>query len=354
MAHFTIDELNIPATLDDAGAADFVRMIEVVGEVDELSYGNRELYYEPAEELPDYNDRFYPYRVFLARVDGVIVGRGLYKADLDENNDSAWASVSVLPDHRHRGIGAALADRVEQVAREYSKSKLLAYLGVQPAAGDQLPSPTGFGSVPADNRDVKFLLTRGYTFEQVERLSRLPLPIDNLDELVDAAASASGPEYALHTWVGSTPERWLEDVAVLITRMSTDAPSAGLEQPEVVFTVERVLALDERDAASPRTRLVTGVEHVPSGTLVGFTVLSVPSQLDRNVDQYATLVLHEHRGHRLGMLLKVANLQHLERIAPGHPAVVTFNAEENRHMLSVNEAVGFVPIGMEACWRLNL
>jgi hypothetical protein len=54
------------------------------------------------------------------------------------------------------------------------------------------------------------------------------------------------------------------------------------------------------------------------------------------------------------MLLKVANLTHLERVAPGHPSVITFNAEENRHMLDVNEAVGFVQIASESAWRKDL
>jgi hypothetical protein len=54
------------------------------------------------------------------------------------------------------------------------------------------------------------------------------------------------------------------------------------------------------------------------------------------------------------MLLKVANLSRLAREFPGHPAVITFNAEENRHMLSVNEAVGFVPISQESAWRKDL
>ncbi len=65
-------------------------------------------------------------------------------------------------------------------------------------------------------------------------------------------------------------------------------------------------------------------------------------------------MLREHRGHRLGMLLKVENLLALERLAPGRPAVLTWNACENRPMLDVNDAVGFVAIGYEGAWRRDL
>ena len=157
------------------------------------------------------------------------------------------------------------------------KAKALVYTGLQDVAGDRIPSPTGFGSIPAEHPDVRFLLARGYRFEQVERLSRLPLPVPGIDERLAAALAASGPDYALHTYVGPTPERWREDMAVLATRMSTDAPSAGLEEPEDVWTVERIIEADERAAASPRDRVVAVVEHVPSGHLAGFTVLSVPT-----------------------------------------------------------------------------
>jgi hypothetical protein len=54
------------------------------------------------------------------------------------------------------------------------------------------------------------------------------------------------------------------------------------------------------------------------------------------------------------MLLKVENLLLLQRSYPGHPGVLTWNAEENRAMLDVNEAVGFVPIGYEGAWRKDL
>ena len=53
-------------------------------------------------------------------------------------------------------------------------------------------------------------------------------------------------------------------------------------------------------------------------------------------------------------LLKVENLLALERTLPGRPSVLTWNAEENRAMLDVNEAVGFVPIGYEGAWRKDL
>ncbi|CAN5423943.1 GNAT family N-acetyltransferase [soil metagenome] len=351
---FTIDELPIPTTRDGEGGAEFARAIEIANTVEAISYGTTDLAYQPDEELPHFTDRFHPHRILLARVDGEIVARAHYETTTGDEADAAWVSVEVLPEHRGQGIGTALSERIEKLAADEGKSRVLAYMGVQDEPGERLPSPTGFGSVPVANREVRFLLARGYSFEQVERISRLPLPVPDLDTRVEAAQVASGPDYAVHYWVGGTPERWREDLAVLGTRMSTDAPSAGLEEPEDVWTVERVIAADERDLASPRTRLTAAVEHVPAGQLVGYTVLSVPSQKHRAVDQYATLVLREHRGHRLGMLLKVANLQHLQRVRPGHPSVITFNAEENRHMLSVNEDVGFAAIGYEGAWRKDL
>jgi hypothetical protein len=54
------------------------------------------------------------------------------------------------------------------------------------------------------------------------------------------------------------------------------------------------------------------------------------------------------------MLLKIANIEHLVERFPGRPSITTFNAEENRHMLDVNEAVGFVPFAYEGAWQRKL
>ena len=351
---FTIDELTIPRTLDDATGPDFIRSVEVGNEIEAIGYGTPDLAYEPVEELPVYSNPHQPTRLVIARVDGEIVGRGTYETTLGDDADTAWLAAEVLPFFRGRGIGTALAQAVEQMGVEDGKKKVVVYTPVSERPGERLDSPTGFGSIPLDHPDVRFLQGRGYRLEQIERLSRLPLPVVDLDERVAAAIERSGPDYALRTWIGRTPERWQEDIAHLCTRMSTDAPTAGLEEPEDIWTVERVAESDDRAESSPRSRFTIAVEHLPSGRLVGFSVLTVPQQLHRAVDQYATLVLREHRGHALGMLLKVGNLAHLEREKPGHPSVMTFTAEENRFMLSVNEAVGFLPVVGESAWRKDL
>jgi hypothetical protein len=71
----------------------------------------------------------------------------------------------------------------------------------------------------------------------------------------------------------------------------------------------------------------------------------------RPVHQAETLVLSEHRGHRLGTIVKIANIQHLARVNPDAPLIFTDNAEENRPMLDVNEAVGFEAIAYQAAWK---
>jgi hypothetical protein len=54
------------------------------------------------------------------------------------------------------------------------------------------------------------------------------------------------------------------------------------------------------------------------------------------------------------MLLKIANLTYLEEVSPGHPSATTWNAEENRPMLDVNEAIGFVGVAFEGIWVKQL
>ncbi|MEO8261096.1 MAG: GNAT family N-acetyltransferase [Pseudolysinimonas sp.] len=355
MTPFTIEELPIPETLASPAGADFIAAVAVRNAAEVRGYGTPEVAYPPEEIFSIWQDAHEPKRWWGARVDGDLVARALIEWQLDDEERVGWVTVQVHPDHEGQGIGRALLEAMEAAARADGFRRMITYAVSPDAPGERLVPPTGAGSVPVDNREVRFLLAAGFRLEQVTRASRVALPADtaDLNARRDAAAAAAGG-YRVHLWTGATPERWLEDQATLYTRMSTEEPTAGLEQPEDPWDVQRVIDYDALAVASPRAIMTAAAEHIASGRLAAFTQLSVPHDPTRPVTQEDTLVLREHRGHRLGMLLKVENLLALERDAPGRPSVLTWNACENRPMLDVNDAVGFEPIGYEGAWRKDL
>ena len=356
MNEIVVEEVPIPEAPGAAGWDDYVATVDIRNLVEEAGYGSVDLRVTPERLLGYLRDPFSPHRLFVARIDGRIVGRGLTETRQEADSPVCWTDVRVHPDARRRGVGTALAERLEQLARAEGRTHAIVYIVSPEGPGPRLPSPTGSGSLPADNVEVRFLRGRGYRLEQVERASRLGLPLDAdaLARRLAAARTRSGDDYRVHTWTGATPQPFLDDIATLLTRMSTDAPQGELDEPEDVWTAARVVENEARTTADGAELLTAAVEHRAHGRLVGFTQLGLPADRIRPVDQFDTLVLREHRGHGLGMLLKLENLASLEAEHAGRPSVLTWNAEENRHMLAVNEAIGFAPMGFEGAWKLEL
>nr|WP_254071814.1 GNAT family N-acetyltransferase [Rathayibacter sp. VKM Ac-2857] len=131
--------------------------------------------------------------------------------------------------------------------------------------------------------------------------------------------------------------------------MSAQAPTAGLSVPEETWTRERLEAHDRESTAGGRVELTSVA--LRDGQPVGYCTVDVLP--GRAALWGATLVQPAHRGHRLGMLLKLDALEHLVAADPDCRAVYTWNAEENRPMLAVNEAVGFRAIAVEGQWKLE-
>ena len=70
--------------------------------------------------------------------------------------------------------------------------------------------------------------------------------------------------------------------------------------------------------------------------------------------QHDTAVAREHRGHRLGLLLKADMLQWLRAEEPQLETIDTFNAESNSHMVSVNERLGYRVMGRELAFQRRI
>lgn len=345
--------LTIPASMTDADAADFREFTRVRNIVYREIAGNDDDALTPEELLPHYQSDPDEIRyAWAVVVDGEFVGRVGIDIPLEEGSRNAYWLVELLAAHHGHGIGSAGYALIEQKAREHGRTVLQSWAQHADADGPRLTAPTGFGSIPKD-RAARFYLKHGYTLEQIERQSALDLAasVDTVSTLLqEAERAATG--YRVVQWHAPTPAEFVEGYAWVKSRMSTDAPSADLEFDEEVWDAARIARHDQRFLDSGRSVLVTAAQHIDSGTLVAFNELVLGVDAAAASHQEDTLVLKEHRGHKLGQLVKCAGLTTWRaQDAPNSPKVITYNAEENRPMLDINEAIGFAPVAYSGAWK---
>jgi predicted GNAT family N-acyltransferase len=96
------------------------------------------------------------------------------------------------------------------------------------------------------------------------------------------------------------------------------------------------------------------VAIAPGGEVVAYNDLVVSADDPEEVMQWGTLVRREHRGHRLGMAVKVRGLQELARFAPQARRIQTCNAEQNAHMVDVNVELGFRKVEVLLSYQRHL
>lgn len=271
----------------------------------------------------------------------------------------ALVDVGVVPRWRGHGIGTLLAEDLARRVRTSGRTVIQAdtpHPLVLDDGAAVLEAPTGAGVVPADTATTRFLLRHGFTLEQVERMSTLslPVPTDLLDRLSADASAVAGVAYRLHTWADGIPADRQAQYARLLTRMSTAAPSAGLEQEEDPWDVPRLQEALARQRERGAVAVVVAAEDLATGELAGYTVAEYTDTRPEAVVQEDTLVLPEHRGHRLGMLVKTHLMKTLAAVRPHARRIHTWNAEENAPMLAINVALGYRPSGLDAQWQRRL
>lgn len=167
---------------------------------------------------------------------------------------------------------------------------------------------------------------------------------------VAAEHHASG--YTLVSWLGTTPEEHLADCARLSSAMA-DAPTDAGVQPEI-WGVDRIRSYERTMIEGGRQPYTVVARHDETGSLAAITQITVDAADPGWASQAITAVLPEHRGHRLGLLVKVEMLDLLTRQVPEVRCIVTRNAGANEHMVAINEQLGFKISSVRRDWELTL
>jgi GNAT superfamily N-acetyltransferase len=258
---------------------------------------------------------------FVAWLDGVAVGCGgagrvyMYAEDFP----AFWGNISVLPEHRGRGVGSALLDAIG---------------GVAVAAG----KPELYGRTTSDRPEaVAFLERRG--FREVERMKVVRLELANLvPPPIDAPAGIS------ITSLADRPELAdrLYDVAV---EALPDIPGDGRMDPG---TPDEFRVRDIDRPVLPPWGCAVAIDEA-SGEAVGYSNLLLVAGTPGLAWNAMTAVRRGWRGRGVAGALKRAAIG--AAVTNGLHAIETANDIDNAPMRAVNRRLGYEPMPDEIYFR---
>jgi GNAT superfamily N-acetyltransferase len=265
-----------------------------------------------------------PGQAYVARdADGFAAGLLTVELPTYDNTNLAWVEVEVHPDYRGRGIGSDLVRYAEQLARRVGRNSIGMTTWDLPKA-------------------ARFAVQHGYEQKSIEvnrRQDIAGLDWSVVEDLYADAVRASS-EYELVQTTGRLPEELLEDM-VAVTASINDAPKDDLDIEDDEYSPERLRAYEEAQLAHDRTLYRVIARERATGVLAGHSTVVVEQERPHIAEQADTAVSRDHRGHRLGALVKTGMLLWLREAEPAVTQLDTWNAESNAHMIAINEQLNY-------------
>jgi GNAT superfamily N-acetyltransferase len=262
---------------------------------------------------------------------------GCYLLELpeEENTHLGMLTVIVRPAGRRSGAGTALLRHAAQRAADRGRAEL--------EGGTREASPGAAFALASGARP-------GVT-EVIRQQDLAALPASRLSELRDQAGRAA-QGYSVLSWRGPCPDEYIDQLANVVNALE-DAPRNPGQEVEV-YDARRVRLDEQRMALQGLRAYNVMARHDASGELAAYTGVGVsPDHPDWGF-QDLTAVTRAHRGHKLGLLVKVAMLDLLAEAEPALERIHTGNADANQHMIAINTALGYRVVSHWPSWRLDV
>jgi GNAT superfamily N-acetyltransferase len=264
-----------------------------------------------------------------------MVGCGLYALFLSDNTDKAFLIPWVEPHRRRQGIGTALLEHMTQLAAAAGRTVLL--------------SQTAYSFDQRDDHPYRrFAEKNGYevSLTQIRRELALPVPEQQLQGWIDGARPHH-EGYRIEFVTGLADDRYLPSLCDTLNQLIVDAPQGNVDFEAESMTPERLKERQKENIAVGRTLYHSIAVDEQSDEVVAYSTIAVVAGARDDISQWGTMVRRDRRGHRLGLAVKARTLLEVQRLHPDRRRISTTNAEDNAHMVAINEQMGFRPMEVE-------
>ena len=252
-----------------------------------------------------------------------------------ENQHRAFLNLTVHPARRRRGTGRALLRHATDHAISAGRTTLTGS-AVDGGPGESFARQAGASQGLSDVCRVLDLAT-------------LP-PLATVRAGCERAAAG----YSTVSWTGPVPEQYLDGVAAVFNAFGDAPHDADYQRPQ--WTAERIREDVSRSRSrTPDKNFVVAAVCDQTAEMAAMTEVFTDPEVPEWGSQGVTAVVRKHRGHRLGLLVKLVMLDLLAEELPDLKRIQTWNATVNPHMIAVNETLGYAPAGSpHTRWRLDL
>lgn len=256
---------------------------------------------------------------------------------LRDNLHLVGASFAVHPEHRRQGHGSAIIAEIVRRTRELGRDTI-------------------WISGPEDDRGVRaFAESQGFVYASHDARRRQVLA-DVDHEAIEALAveaEAAAAAFDLERLIAPTPDNVLAEL-VQVTAAINDAPMGDLVFEDEKFDLQRLKDFETAGAGKHDRVYRVIARDRETGEVGGHTLIGVNPALPTVANQLDTAVGREHRGHRLGLLLKIDMLRWLAEVEPQVEVIETWNHADNTYMIKVNEKLGYRLSRVFAAFQLVL
>jgi RimJ/RimL family protein N-acetyltransferase len=277
-----------------------------------------------------------PRQAWVARDDaGEVIGCYLLRLPEKDNPTVAFCELMVTPERRRAGAGSVLLAHCADRAREAGRSRLRS-------------------NAPDDSAGEKFARVKGASggIDEVLRAMRIDEDLPARLSALRAEAQPHAAGYEMLSWRAPTPEEHLAGL-VELQKIIADAPmDEGIEP--TAWDADRIRKMEEAILARGMGYYTVVSRHTASGQLVALTEIAIDPETPGWAFQQLTSVRRGYRGHRLGLLVKIAMLDFLAEREPDLKHIFTGNAGANDHMIAINEVLGYKVAAVFRSWELDL